>query len=126
MDNDDYEWEHILAGQVQSVIDANDKGLIKSISQYPIRNAFYEGICLGGNTRGMHEMTPDKPLHVLEVGLFKLMIEGSYVFYTTSQGWMHTQRYSNCWMCWLGSLVRHWATKATINCSSYLSLKLCY
>jgi hypothetical protein len=45
----------------------------------PIRNAFYEGICLGGNKRGIHGMSPGEPLHVLELGLFKMMIEGLYV-----------------------------------------------
>jgi hypothetical protein len=43
--NVDYEWEHILPELVQSVIDANDKEGLKALSQHPIRNAFYEGIC---------------------------------------------------------------------------------
>ena len=78
-DNVDYDWEHILPAQVQRVIDANDKEGLKALSQHPIRNAFYEGICLGGNERGIHGMSPGEPLHVLELGLFKMMIEGFYV-----------------------------------------------
>ncbi len=78
-DNVDFDWEHILPEQVQSVIDANDKEGLKALSQHPIRNAFYEGICLGGNRRGIHGMSPGEPLHVLELGLFKMMIEGFYV-----------------------------------------------
>ena len=78
-DNVDYDWDHILPEEVQRVIDANDKEGLKALSQHPIRNAFYEGICLGGNTRGIHGMSPGEPLHVLELGLFKMMIEGFYV-----------------------------------------------
>jgi hypothetical protein len=65
--NVDYEWEHILPELVQSVIGANDKEGLKALSQHPIQNAFYEGICLGGNKRGIHGMTPGEPLHVLEL-----------------------------------------------------------
>jgi hypothetical protein len=65
--------------QVQSMIDTNNKESHKSFSQHPIQNALYEGICLGGNTTGIHGMTPDKLLHVLELGLLKPMIKGFYV-----------------------------------------------
>jgi hypothetical protein len=78
-DNVDYEWEHILPADVQVHIDAKDKEALQSISQHPIRNAFYVGICLGGNIRGIHGMTPGEPLHVLELGLFKIVIEGFFV-----------------------------------------------
>ncbi len=61
------------------MIDAKDKEGLKALSQHPIQNAFYDGICLGGNTRGIHGMSPGEPLHVLELGLFKMMIEGFYV-----------------------------------------------
>ena len=77
-DNVGYEWEHILPQHVQTAIDANDRDALRSISQHPIRNAFYADICLGGNSRGIHGMTPGEPLHVLELGLFKLMIKGFY------------------------------------------------
>jgi hypothetical protein len=78
-DNVEYEWEHILPELIQSVIDADDKEGLKALSQHPIQNAFYEGICLGGNKRGIHGMSPSEPLHVLELGLFKMMIKGFYV-----------------------------------------------
>jgi hypothetical protein len=78
-DNVDYEWEHILPELVQSVIDANNKEGLKALSQHPIRNAFYKGICLGGNKRGIHGMLPGEPLHALELGLFKMMIKRFYV-----------------------------------------------
>jgi hypothetical protein len=77
--NVDYEWEHIIPELVQSVIGANDKEGLKDLSQHPIRNAFYKGICLGGNKRVIHGMSPGEPLHVLELGLFKMMIKGFYV-----------------------------------------------
>jgi hypothetical protein len=78
-DNVDYDWEHILPEEVQSVIDAKDKEGLKALSQHPIQNAFYDGICLGGNTRGIHGISPGEPLHVLKLGLFKMMIKGFYV-----------------------------------------------
>jgi hypothetical protein len=78
-DRVDYEWEHIIPELVQSVIDANDKEGLKALSQHPIQNAFYEGICLGGNKRGIHGMLPGEPLHVLKLSLFKMMIKGFYV-----------------------------------------------
>jgi hypothetical protein len=74
-DNVDYEWDHILPVHVQRLIDAKDYGALKSISQHPIVNAFYRGICLGGNVRGIHGMSPGEPLHILELGLFKLAME---------------------------------------------------
>jgi hypothetical protein len=58
------------------VINANDKEDLKALSQHLIQTAFYEGICLGGNKRGIHGMSPAEPLHVLELGLFKMMIKG--------------------------------------------------
>jgi hypothetical protein len=61
------------------VIDANDKVGLKALLQHPIRNAFYEGICLGGNKGGIHGMLLGEPLHVLELDLFKMMIKGFYV-----------------------------------------------
>jgi hypothetical protein len=75
----DYEWKRNLPELVQSVIDANDKEGLKALSQHPIQNAFYEGICLGGNKRGIHGMSPGEPLHVLELGLFNMMIEGFHM-----------------------------------------------
>jgi hypothetical protein len=76
-DNVDYEWEHILPSHVQNLIDTNDlDDALKSISQHPIVNAFYHGICLGGNPHDIHGMTPGEPLHVLQIGLFKIVFEG--------------------------------------------------
>jgi hypothetical protein len=68
MENVDYEWEHSLPYQIQNLIDTNNMEATNQ-SQQPIVNAFYRGICLGGNQRGIHGMTPSKPLHVLEIGL---------------------------------------------------------
>jgi hypothetical protein len=58
------------------LIEDNDLEGLKSISQHPIVNAFYCGICLGGNPRGIRGMTPGEPLQVLESSLFKIVIEG--------------------------------------------------
>jgi hypothetical protein len=79
-DNVDYEeWEHIIPSHIQNLIDTNNLDALKSISQHPIVNTFYQGIYLGGNPCGIHGMTPSKPLHVLKIGLFKIVIEGSCV-----------------------------------------------
>jgi hypothetical protein len=72
--NVDFKWTHILPEQVQNVIDINDKEGLKALSQHPIQIAFYEAICLGRNTRGIHRMSTGEPLHVLELGLFKMII----------------------------------------------------
>ncbi len=60
-------------------------------------------------------MTPGEPLHVLELGLFKLMIEGFYVNLGYKPGSKSYPRFSNFLMCGLERLVRHWATKVTVS-----------
>ncbi len=72
----DYLWGHILPEEIEALYSAGDFTGLKNISQHPIRNAFYDGVCLGGNRRGVHGMTPAEPLHLLELGLFKYTIEG--------------------------------------------------
>ena len=74
--NVDYPWGHILPAEIAALLAAGDFTGLKNISQHPIRNAFYNGVCLGGNHRGIHGMTPAEPLHLLELGLFKYAIEG--------------------------------------------------
>ncbi len=64
-------WQHILPGDISVLVEAGDFVGLKNMSQHPIRNAFYAGVCLGGNLGGIHGMTPAKPLHLLELGLFK-------------------------------------------------------
>jgi hypothetical protein len=68
--------QHILPEEITALISAGDFNGLKNISQHPIRNAFYDGVCMGGNRRGIHGMTPAEPLHLLELGLFKYAIEG--------------------------------------------------
>jgi hypothetical protein len=63
----------------KSVIGANDKEGLRALSQHPIQNACYEAICLGGNTRGIHGMTPGEPFYAPELGLFNMMTEGFYL-----------------------------------------------
>jgi hypothetical protein len=72
----EYLWRHILPEEIEALYSAGDFTGLKNISQHPIRNAFYDGVCLGGNRRGVHGMTPAEPLHLLELGLFKYTIEG--------------------------------------------------
>ena len=74
--NVDYLWHHIVPEDVGSLMAAGDFYGLKQISQHPIRNAFQDGVCLGGNPRGVHGMTPAEPLHLLELGLFKYTVEG--------------------------------------------------
>jgi hypothetical protein len=72
----DYLWHHILPEDIKALLASGNFQGLKSISQHPIRNAFYDGVCLGGNHHGVHGMTPVEPLHLLELGLFKYAIEG--------------------------------------------------
>ncbi len=72
----DFLWRHIVPEDIEALLTAGDWQGLKHISQHPIRNAFYDGVCLGGNHRGVHGMTPAEPLHLLELGLFKYTIEG--------------------------------------------------
>ena len=74
--NVDYLWRHIIPDDIKTLLAADDLQGLKNISQHPIRNAFYDGVCLGGNRRGVHGMSPAEPLHLLELGLFKYAIEG--------------------------------------------------
>ena len=72
----DYVLQHILPGDISALVEAGEFVGLKNMSQQPIRDAFYAGVCLGGNLRGIHGMTPAEPLHLLELGLFKYTIEG--------------------------------------------------
>ena len=74
--NVDYDWDHIMPSQIEDLVNARNKQALQTISQHPIRNAFYHGLCLGGNPRGIYGMTPAEPLHVLELGLFQYAVEG--------------------------------------------------
>jgi hypothetical protein len=57
-ENVDYDWEHILPEQVQSVIDAKDKEGLKALSQHPIQNAFYGDE--EGSTSRLGELTTNE------------------------------------------------------------------
>jgi len=72
----DYQWHHIVLEDIEALLVVGDHQGLKNISQHPIRNAFLDGLCLGGSKRGIHGMTPAEPLHLLELGLFKYAIEG--------------------------------------------------
>jgi hypothetical protein len=100
------------------VIDANDKECRNALSQHPIRNTFYEGICLGGNKRGIHGMSPGEPLHVLELGLFKMMIKGFYVNLGYKPGSTSYPKILQLLDVWAVHLV----TKATEKCREHIFL----
>jgi hypothetical protein len=120
-DNVDYEWGHIIPELVQSAIDANDKEGLKVLSQHPIRNAFYEDICLGDNKRGIHGMSPGEPLHVLELGLFKMMIEGFYLNLGYKPGSTSYPKILQLLDVWgLERLAVHLVTKATEKCREHI------
>ena len=72
----DFPWSHILPDEISGLLATGDLAGLKNISQHPVRNAFYNGVCLGGNQRSIHGMTPAEPLHLLELGLFKYAVEG--------------------------------------------------
>jgi hypothetical protein len=74
--NLEYPWTRIVPQDIISLVDAEDHGGLKAMSQHYVRNAFYEGICLGGHPNGIHGITPGEPLHVVDLGNFKGANEG--------------------------------------------------
>ncbi len=74
--NLDYPWDLIVPHDITSLVDEEDFGGLKAISQHYVRNAFYEGICLGGHPNGIHGITPGEPLHVIDLGNFKGATQG--------------------------------------------------
>jgi hypothetical protein len=74
--NLDYAWDLISPHDITSLVDADDHDGLKSISQHYVRNAFYDGICLGGHPHGIHGITPGEPLHVVDLGNFKGATQG--------------------------------------------------
>jgi hypothetical protein len=69
--NLDYTWDLIVPQDITSLVEANDYAGLQKISQHYVRNAFYEGICLGGHPNGVHGITPGEPLHVIDLGNYK-------------------------------------------------------
>ena len=76
VDNPDYPWRHLMPGDVSKLVEAKDLDGLKAISQHYVQNAYYNPLlCLGGIPRGIHGMTPGEPLHVIDLGIFKYLIE---------------------------------------------------
>ena len=44
----DYQWHHIVLEDIEALLVVGDHQGLKNISQHPIRNAFLDGLCLGG------------------------------------------------------------------------------
>jgi hypothetical protein len=65
---------------VHSLVVSNDLEGLQAMSQHPLKNAFYNSkLDIGWNPRGIHEMTPGEPLHVVDLGLFKYGLEGFFI-----------------------------------------------
>jgi hypothetical protein len=70
-DNAFYTWWHVKPDVVHSLVVSNDLERSKAMSQHHLKNVFYNSkLDIGWNPRGMHGMTPGKPLHVVDLGLF--------------------------------------------------------
>jgi hypothetical protein len=65
-------------------------------------------------------MSPGEPLHVLKLGLFKMMIEGFYVNLGYKPGLTPYPRYFNFWTCGLERSAVHLVTKATEKCRVHI------
>jgi hypothetical protein len=74
--NLEYAWDLIVPQDITGLVDVNDYAGLQAISQHYVRNAFYEGICLGGHPNGIHGITPGEPLHVVDLGNFKGATQG--------------------------------------------------
>ena len=54
----------------------NDIKELKQMSQYNFHSAWYKlNITFGGNPRGIHGVTPSEPLHMIDLGIFKYLVE---------------------------------------------------
>jgi hypothetical protein len=79
-DNAFYPRRHVKPDVVHSLVVSNDLEGLKAMSQHPLKNAFYNPkLDIGQKPRGIHGMTPGKPLHVLDLGLFKYGLEGFFI-----------------------------------------------
>ncbi len=108
--NLDNTWDLIVPQDITSLVDANNHAGLQKISQHYVCNAFYEGICLGGHSNGIHGITPGEPLHVIDLGNFK----------GANKGWIEnlghnpqTKSYPKIlmgvsnWACWIGLALTH-------------------
>jgi hypothetical protein len=74
-DNVDYIWRHIVPEDIKSLLANGDMEGLKTMSQHPVRNVFYNGVCLGGNCHGIHGMTPAEPLIVISISVLALALD---------------------------------------------------
>jgi hypothetical protein len=65
-------------------------------------------------------MSPGEPLHVLELGLFKMMIEGFYVNLGYKPGSTSYPKILQLWTFGLERLAVHLVTKATEKCREHI------
>jgi hypothetical protein len=79
-DNTFYPWRHVKPDVVHSLVVSNDLEGLKSMSQHPLKNAFYNSkLDIGRNPRGIHGMTRGEPLHVVDLDLFQYGSEGFFI-----------------------------------------------
>jgi hypothetical protein len=66
----DYLRHHILLEGIKTLllVSGDFQGL-KNISQHPMRNVFYDGVCLGGNHHGINGMTQQNHSIYYNLGL---------------------------------------------------------
>ena len=78
--NYDIESNYTYPDVITELIRNQDKVGLRGMSQHPIDNVFYtSGICVGGNARNVHGMTPAELVHVWLLGLVQYTIEGYFV-----------------------------------------------
>jgi hypothetical protein len=104
---------HIFPEEIAVLLAAGDFTGLKKISQHPIRNAFYDGVCLGGNRCGIHGMMSAELLHLLELDLFKYTIECFCVALGCTPKSKIQPKILKEIIAGLLPLVGTWATKAT-------------
>jgi hypothetical protein len=74
-DNAFYPWRQVKPDVVHTLLVSNDPERLKAMSQQPLKNAFYNTkLDTGWNPRGIHGMTPGKPLYIIwRASLFVLV-----------------------------------------------------
>ena len=65
---------------IDELVTKNDFEELKRMSQYKFHTVWWSlNINFGGNPRGIHGVTPSEPLHMIDLGIFKYLVETFFI-----------------------------------------------
>ena len=65
-----------LQSNIDTLVENGDMSGLKNMSQYSFHTVWKKlGITFGGNPRGIHGVTPSEPLHMIDLGIFKYLVQ---------------------------------------------------